>query len=95
MIGALAIVVADVIPYGTAMGDRAALAGLNLVGLKRRGTDKAQLHGLRAAFRDLFEEEGTLQERARSVADSNSENPLVRTITDFILTDSSRSFLTP
>lgn len=95
MIGALAMVVADVIPFGTAMGDRATLAGLNLTGLKRRGAAKTDLHGLRAAFRDLFEGDGTLQERAKLLAESDQDNHLVDAVTKFILTDSTRSFLTP
>jgi len=96
MIGALAMVVADVIPYGTAMGERASLAGLNLVGLKRRGVEKAEMHGLRAAFKELFESEnGTLHTRAATLAQSDNSNPLVETVTGFILEDSTRSFLTP
>lgn len=95
MIGGLAMVVADVIPYGTAMGDRATLAGLNLTGLKRRGADKDDMHGLRAAFKDLFEGEGTLRDRATLIAGSGQKNPLVTKVTDFILEDSNRSFLTP
>ena len=65
MIGGLAGVVADVIPYGSVIGERAHLAGLNLVGLKRRGAGRDDIHGLRAAFGEMFEGEGTLQERAR------------------------------
>ena len=65
MIGGLAGVVADVIPYGSVIGERAHLAGLNLVGLKRRGAGRDDIHGLRAAFAEMFEGEGTLQERAR------------------------------
>ncbi len=95
MIGALAMVVADVIPFGTAMGERAHLAGLNLVGLKRRGAEKADMHGLRSAFKELFEgETGTLHERAATLAQSEHGNPLVETVTGFILEDSTRSFLT-
>ncbi len=95
MIGALAMVVADVIPFGTAMGDRATLAGLNLTGLKRRNAAKSDLHGLRAAFRDLFDGNGTLQERAKQLAESDQDNHLVDAVTEFILADSTRSFLTP
>ena len=36
-VGGLAGVENDVIPFGMALGNRAALAGLNVVGLKRRG----------------------------------------------------------
>ena len=54
MIGGVSGVEADVIPFGSVLGNRARLAGLNLIGLKRRGYDRAQVHRLRAAFRRLF-----------------------------------------
>ena len=67
-IGGLAGVEHDVIPYGIALGNRAHLAGLNLVGLKRRGYSREQIHDLRRAYRALFGGEGTLQERVEQVA---------------------------
>jgi UDP-N-acetylglucosamine acyltransferase len=54
MVGGASGVEADVIPFGAVLGNRARLTGLNVVGLKRRGVDKAGLHRLRAAFRLLF-----------------------------------------
>jgi UDP-N-acetylglucosamine acyltransferase len=54
MVGGVSGVEADVVPFATVMGNRAYLTGLNLVGLKRRGVDRAGLHRLRAAFRALF-----------------------------------------
>jgi UDP-N-acetylglucosamine acyltransferase len=95
MIGGLAGVVADVIPYGSVMGERAYLAGLNLVGLKRAQADRAQIHGLRAAFDEIFTGDGTLQERARAAGARHRDNPLVREIVGFITTESSRSFTVP
>ncbi len=59
MVGGASGVEADVIPFGTALGNRARLTGLNVVGLKRRGVDRAGLHRLRAAFRLLFVADGT------------------------------------
>lgn len=90
MIGGLAAVVADVIPYGLVMGERADLAGLNLTGLKRAGIERADITGVRAAFKDLFAEGGSLKERATTLAATN-ENPMVAQITDFILAESDRS----
>ena len=78
MIGGLAGVVADVIPYGSVIGERAHLAGLNLVGLKRRSAGRDAIHGLRAAFAEMFEGDGTLQERARAALERHAGNPLVR-----------------
>ena len=43
----------DLIPYGMALGNRAHLAGLNIVGLKRRGFTREEMHDLRRAYRLL------------------------------------------
>lgn len=95
MIGGLAGVVADVIPFGSVTGERGHLAGLNLVGLKRAGVERSQIHGLRAAFGEMFAGEGTLQDRARAALDRHPDNPLVAEVAGFILTDSARSFTVP
>lgn len=95
MIGGMAGVVADVIPYGSVTGERAHLAGLNLVGLKRRGADRADINGLRAAFTEMFAGEGNLQERVRRAAEAHPGNPLVAEIADFVTAESARSFTTP
>ncbi len=50
----------DLIPYGMAMGNRAHLAGLNIIGLRRRGFTREQIHEIRRAYRLLFADEGTL-----------------------------------
>jgi UDP-N-acetylglucosamine acyltransferase len=95
MIGGLAGVVADVIPYGSVMGERAHLAGLNLVGLKRRGAERGEIHGLRAAFAEMFEGEGNFQDRVRRVAERYADNSLVTEIVGFISAETSRSFTVP
>ena len=95
MVGVLSAVLADVIPYGTVTGDAATLGGLNLVGLKRRNTNKSHMHELRAAYKDLFGGGGTLKERASSVRTLHPENPLIQNLTEFIMADSDRSFCQP
>ncbi len=94
MIGGLAAVVADVIPYGTVMGERATLEGLNLVGLKRRGADRNDINGLRSAFKLLFTGSGSLRERASTMQLEYASNALVQDVTGFILEDSSRHVTT-
>jgi len=84
----------DVIPYGLVQAPRGDLDGLNLVGLKRRGVDRAEISALRAAYQALADEEGSFHDRAQHLAET-SDSPLVREITDFILAKSDRSFLTP
>lgn len=94
-VGGLAAVVADVIPYGSVFGNHATLAGLNVVGLKRRGFSKAAVHDLRAAYRLLFAEEGTFQERLEDVAETYAHEPLVQEIVAFIRADAQRPLCMP
>ena len=49
MVGGMSGVEQDVIPFGSVMGDRAHLQGLNLVGLKRHGFEREDIHTLRNA----------------------------------------------
>jgi len=95
IIGALSAVVNDVIPYGMAVPQKTELGGLNLVGLKRRGADKASINALRIAFGEIFEGTGTLKERAAIAKTTYAGNLLVEDVTDFLLSESSRSFLLP
>ncbi len=93
IIGAVTMVTNDVLPYGLVQGPRGDLDGLNLVGLKRRGLDRAAIHALRAAYDTLAHGDGTFLDRARALADHPS--PHVREMAAFILSASDRSFLTP
>ncbi len=96
IIGAVTMVTNDVIPYGLVQGPRGVLDGLNLVGLKRRGVDRADITALRAAFQALAQGEGAFQDRARRLGESDEGgSPYVREIVDFVLGESDRSFLTP
>lgn len=95
MIGTGASVVNDVIPYGSVVSPRGSLGGLNLVGLKRRGADKDAMNGLRAAYKVLFGQEGTLMERANALSDDMPDNPLVQDVLEFVLAASERSICTP
>jgi UDP-N-acetylglucosamine acyltransferase len=94
-IGGVAAVVADVIPYGSVFGNHAHLAGLNVVGLKRRGFSREQIHDLRAAYRLLFAEEGTFQERLDDVASAYAHRSEVIEIVDFIRVDAQRPLCLP
>ena len=95
MVGGLTGVERDVIPYGSCTGDRAHLAGLNLVGLKRRGLPREEIHALRAAYREIFEGAGTLAENAAEAAKAHAGSELVAEVAAFIAADSARSFVTP
>jgi len=94
-IGAQSMVDADVIPYGMALGNRAVLGGLNLVGLKRRGFDREAIHSLRAAYRMIFSSEGTLRERVDDAAQMFSKDKLVQDVVEFISASNGRALCLP
>ena len=94
-IGGMSGITADVIPFGMAIGNRANLCGLNVVGLRRKGFPREQIHELRQAYRMLFSSEGTLKERLEDVETMFAANPLAKQIIDFIKTESGRSFCVP
>jgi UDP-N-acetylglucosamine acyltransferase len=94
-VGGLSGVENDVIPYGMAIGNRAHLAGLNIVGLKRRAFDREQIHALRRAYRLLFADEGTLKERLEDVAAEFHDHPQVQEVVDFVRAGGDRSICTP
>jgi UDP-N-acetylglucosamine acyltransferase len=85
----------DLIPFGMALGNRAHLAGLNIVGLRRRDFDRDQVHRLRQAYRLLFAQEGTLKERVEDVAEGFPDDPLIREIVSFIRAGGDRAVCTP
>lgn len=85
----------DLIPYGMALGNRAHLSGLNIVGLQRRGFSRNDIHDLRRAYRALFADEGTLLERVADVSEEFKDHPIVIEIVDFIRAGGKRSLCTP
>jgi UDP-N-acetylglucosamine acyltransferase len=93
MIGGVSGVEADVIPFGSVIGNRARLAGLNVVGLKRRGFDKAQIQLLHNAFRDLFRDEGVFTQRLAEVRGHYGEEALVAEVLAFIDAPSHRGLI--
>jgi len=95
MVGGMSGVEQDVIPYGSVLGNRARLAGLNIVGLKRRGFSRAEIAILRKAYRLLFAEEGTISERLEDVTEMYTESQAVMDIVSFIREDSNRAICQP
>jgi UDP-N-acetylglucosamine acyltransferase len=95
MIGGVTGVEHDVIPYGTVMGDRARLNGLNLRGMQRRGFSSSDLQSVRQAYKLLFGEEGTFNERVDLVAERFAGVQPVVEIVDFIRADSARRIVQP
>lgn len=94
-VGGMATVTSDVIPYGSVVGNTARLAGLNIIGLKRRGFDRKVIRDLRSAYRLLFAQEGTFAERLADTARIYSGNSLVMDVVEFINEQDKRPICTP
>jgi UDP-N-acetylglucosamine acyltransferase len=93
-VGGCAAVEADVIPFGSVLGNRARLGGLNLVGIKRAGLSREAINTLRAGYHDLFEDKThPFAERVERVAAAYSDSPEVMMIVSFIRADSRRAIL--
>jgi len=95
IVGGMTGVENDVIPYGSVMGERARLSGLNVIGLKRRNFAKQDIHRLRTAYRMLFAEEGTLVERVDDVGAMFADNDEIMEIVEFMRADSPRGLTQP
>ena len=94
-VGGMSGVENDLIPFGMALGNRAALNGLNIVGLKRHGFSRDAIHNLRRAYRQLFSNEGTLMERLDDVASMFGDDKGVQQIVEFIRAGKDRSLCVP
>jgi UDP-N-acetylglucosamine acyltransferase len=93
MIGGVSGVEADVIPFGSVIGNRARLAALNIIGLRRRGFDKAAIQRLHIAFRALYGKQGVFAQRLAATRARFGDDPLVAEILAFIDAPSHRGLI--
>lgn len=93
MIGGMSGVEGDVIPFGSVIGNRARLSGLNIVQLKRRGFERSRIHALRAAFRTLFRGTGVFSDRLAEVRSIYPDEPLIQEMLAFIDEPSKRGLI--
>jgi UDP-N-acetylglucosamine acyltransferase len=85
----------DIIPFGFALGQTGALVGLNVVGLRRRGATRAELHRIRRAYRSLFFVEGRIADRVDAVAREFADDPIVGKMIAFIRAGGKRPLMRP
>ena len=98
MIGAHAMVSKDVIPFSMIVGMRPVLSGVNLVGLKRRGSKKENIKKLVEVFSRLFDKKGeqNFQERLEAMdKDDFRQIAEVEKVLEFMKQESTRSFVAP
>jgi len=95
MLGGMSGIGCDVIPFGFALGQRAELVGLNIVGLKRRNFGRADLQRIRKAYRMLFFGEALFVERVQTTGAAFPGDPVISKILDFIREGGKRSPMMP
>lgn len=94
-IGGCSAVVGDVIPYAIAVGNRAKLRGLNIIGLKRSGLPRTEIHMLRRAYRTIFDRSRTVEENVELARAEFAASPTAMKIIDFISSRGKRHFAVP
>ena len=94
MIGGMTGVLHDVIPYGLSTGNRNSLQGLNLIGLRRAKFENKDILGLSDAYKEIFATKN-ITENISKLNGSFQENPLVKSVIEFIAKDKKRSICTP
>jgi UDP-N-acetylglucosamine acyltransferase len=95
MISGVTGVGADVIPFGLAIGQRGVLEGLNVVGMRRRGLTRDDIHRARRAYHALFLAAGVFRERLARVEREFAGDPLIGKIIAFIREGKSRPLMHP
>ncbi|KXV68308.1 acyl-ACP--UDP-N-acetylglucosamine O-acyltransferase [Acetobacter malorum] len=97
LVGGVAGVEADVIPYGSVLGNRARLVGLHWIWLRRNGVQSAEIHRMRKAFFTLYpkgaSEDGPFAARLEIMRREFGDEPRVREILEFIDAPSRRGLV--
>ena len=94
-IGGGAIIVADVPPFCSVTGNHAKLSGLNLVGLKRRGFERASMNKLRHAYKALFHGSDEFETRLDLVTEQYGDDKNVALLLSFIREGGRRALCHP
>ncbi len=92
MIGGMSGVEHDVIPYGLVMGERASLAGLNLVGMKRSKLDREDINDLRHFFKEISQKDLNSFEQRVEISAQKFDSTVVKEVLEFVRLKGSRAF---
>ncbi len=88
MVGGMSAVENDVFPFALAIGNRAKITGLNLIGLKRANYNKSDIQFVNNHIKNIFLSNNSIESEINNIKENN--NPLLKKISDFILVKSNR-----
>jgi UDP-N-acetylglucosamine acyltransferase len=85
----------DVIPFGIARGNLAKLRGLNIIGMRRSGLPRAEIHAARRAYNAIFDRSRPIAENLAAAAIEFAGSATAMKIIEFLNARGKRYFLTP
>ena len=95
-IGGLAAVTRDLLPYGMAIGNRANLEGINLVGMRRRGFTKEDISEVKKAYSVLFDDESKeFVKRIEELKKIKFKSQTAMNITEFVSSETNSAYVSP
>lgn len=83
-VGGCSAVVQDIPAYVLAQGNHASPFGLNLVGLKRNGFEKAEIRALQKAYKEIYRSGKTQAEVLPVLLEMAQEWPSIKRLTDML-----------
>ncbi len=95
-IGGMSGIGSDIIPYALYTGVRstAEINGVNLVGLRRKGFSRDEIHEISDAYDILFSKEYIFKDNVERLKSKNYKNTAVQKIIDFVSSETSRHIFT-
>ena len=84
LVGACSAVSLDIPPYVSAVGNRATLYGLNIVGLRRHGFNKERIGNIKLAYNILFRSKLSLKEAIEKIEEEITDSEDVKKMVEFI-----------
>ena len=84
MIGSQTAVDSDVIPFAIAVGNRARLTGINVIGLERRGVTADRIAATRALYKTLFRGQGVFADRLAQARVDYGKDDMAEAVFAFI-----------
>ena len=95
-IGGLAAVTRDLLPFGMAVGNRANLEGINLVGMRRRNFSKSEIDEVKKAYSILFDKNDLeFKNRIKKLKDEEFKLNSAKIITNFVSVETNRAYVSP
>lgn len=94
MIGGMSGVETDILPFATAIGNRAKIAGVNLIGMKRRNLDRDEINQIRHFYKEIAEKSDLnfLEKVEKFYSEAQEKSASLKEIYNFIKSKTSRQY---